>query len=286
MVDGHATSLEAGGTSTMNRMRRVAAFSLVELLVVIAIIGVLVSVLLPALSGAMARARQTRCLANCQQAALALSAYAGDFKSAFPAVPVPPGMASTPNQYRYGGLAGFLSLNQQGDGVHVGFTGGAYSNGVQTPVFHGYMSNLGALKCPSDREDRYYGNPYGPGGNTSYAAATVIRPEPCARDEDVVSYTISYLYFTGKSVAGPHDHLLWADETNGPDIDDLAWYGPWNTSNTNANSAAAGAASIGRYAPVDNHGASGGSVAVSDGSARFWKNDRTFPPASAPNCVD
>ena len=265
-------------------MSRRGAFSLVELLVVIAIICVLVAILLPALSGAMARARESKCLSNCRQAAMALVAYAGDNKSAYPAVPVPTGLASTPNQYRYGGLAGFFSLDQRGDGTHAGFSG-VYSNGAEMPILRGYLSHLGVLKCPTDREDRFYGIPYGPSGNTSYAAAVAKRPEACAKEEDVVSYNISYLYFTGQSGA-PHEVVLWADETNGPDLDDLAWYGPGFGGGTSANSSAAGAVSIGRFAPVDNHRDSGGSVAVSDGSARFCKNDGFCPPGRSRTCVD
>lgn len=263
-------------------------FSLIELLVVIAIIGVLISLLLPALSGAMNRARETRCLANCQQAALALSAYAGDNKSVFPAVPVPAGLPSTPNQYRYGGLAGFFSLNQVGDGTLAGFTGGAYSNGVQFPVLHGYLTSLGSLRCPSDREDRYYGMPYGPTGNTSYAAAAAVRPEPISHDGDAVSYNISYLYFTGQLATTSPSVLLWADETNGPDLDGLAWYGDGTApaGSTTPNSVAAGAVAAGRYAPVDNHKAAGGNFAASDGSARFQGGDRYFPPRFMQTCVD
>jgi prepilin-type N-terminal cleavage/methylation domain-containing protein len=260
------------------------AFSLIELLVVIAIIGVLVSILLPALSGTMARARESRCLSNCRQAVMALTAYAGDNKAAFPAVPVPTGLASTPNQYRYGGLAGFFSLNQTGDGSSPGFMGGTYSNGSEFPIMCGYLSAPGVLKCPPDRADRYYGNPYGPMGNTSFAAATPKRPEVCGPKTDVVSYNISYLYFTGHSA---RDYLvLWADETNGPDLDALAWYGPGFPGQTSANSTAAGAAGIGRYAHGDNHAAQGGCFASSDGSARFEKNDRSLPPGGSPTCVD
>jgi prepilin-type N-terminal cleavage/methylation domain-containing protein len=49
------------------------AFSLIELLVVIAIIGVVLSLFLPALTGAISRARELKCLAGMQQMAEALN---------------------------------------------------------------------------------------------------------------------------------------------------------------------------------------------------------------------
>ncbi|MBK8269393.1 MAG: DUF1559 domain-containing protein [Planctomycetes bacterium] len=53
-----------------------AAFTLIELLVVIAIIALLISILLPALSAARERGRETQCKAHLQQFGLGFLAYA------------------------------------------------------------------------------------------------------------------------------------------------------------------------------------------------------------------
>src|SRR5262245_11111684 len=74
-------------------MRR--GFTLIELLVVIAVIAVLVSILLPALSGAREAGRSALCLSNLHQGAIACRVYADESKGRGPAIGQP--YAQLPN---------------------------------------------------------------------------------------------------------------------------------------------------------------------------------------------
>ena len=63
-------------------MRR--GFTLIELLVVIAIIAILAAILFPVFARAREKARQTSCLSNVKELALALLMYSQDYDETIP----------------------------------------------------------------------------------------------------------------------------------------------------------------------------------------------------------
>ena len=123
------------------------AFTLVELLVVIGIIGVLISILLPALQRARQSARQVSCLSQIRQCGLAVLAYVNENNGRFP-----PLWATAPN----------LDYSVWNNWISMVITPKRYNeSGVQISPTAGTGHQL--FRCPSfvadtgnERVDRTY----------------------------------------------------------------------------------------------------------------------------------
>ncbi|MFG0326710.1 MAG: prepilin-type N-terminal cleavage/methylation domain-containing protein [Phycisphaerales bacterium JB037] len=256
---------------------RRSAFTLIELLVVIAIIAILIAILLPTLASARNAARVAQCLSNVRQTTLGMTYYANEWDSWYPVMPRGRQFQDPrflQGQHAYGGVAGLFSLFQQGNGTNFGYRGAfianpdtsSYADGNKNPLMEPYMDSWGALTCPSDFEDRYYGAITPPFNAPFYEQGVPLRPEQPGGTFDVVSYNISYLYIAGLKT----DEIqiltpapIWGDETNGPDINTQAWW----ARPTDAEQAGT---EPGYFSKVDNHGDLGGNYAFTDGHAKFY----------------
>jgi prepilin-type N-terminal cleavage/methylation domain-containing protein/prepilin-type processing-associated H-X9-DG protein len=134
-------------------MKRSKAFTLIELLVVIAIIAILAAILFPVFSKAREKGRQTACVSNMKQIALAMIAYSEDYDGFLPCF-----WDNVAGEKQYGGWMFYNTFNQ------------CYKNNFepQKGSIYPYVKNEQIFICPSDSC----------GHGCSYAINGALTPDP------------------------------------------------------------------------------------------------------------
>lgn len=125
-----------------------SAFTLIELLVVMAIIGVLISLLLPAVQASREAARRVQCVNNMMQMGLALNSYESTF-DAFPpgSVNATGPIANTASGYHASWIAQMLPYFEQRSAFnHMNFSLPMYDVANTTVR----MVPMRVIACPSD----------------------------------------------------------------------------------------------------------------------------------------
>jgi prepilin-type N-terminal cleavage/methylation domain-containing protein len=123
------------GFQMLRNSKRRQAFTLIELLVVIAIIAILAAILFPVFAQAREKARQTSCLSNLKQLALAASMYAIDYDQM---------------NFWFRGRPNTTVTDINGNTITPAMMGGNNYNEIVKNVFQPYIKNQQIFYCPSD----------------------------------------------------------------------------------------------------------------------------------------
>jgi len=213
---------------------RCLGFTLIEMLTVISIIGLLVGMLLPALSGAREKGRQVACQSNLHQIGVAILVYAGDYQNHTPPA--------------------FETENGQEVTWYTLLTNGNYTT---TKVF----------QCPDDRRNATTGTT--PMTPRSYAMVIGYQNTAASYNNNGVGnfwiagsrLTCPWLtnsqvavvaeYYTSPTVANPIVPTLEDQGTISPFV--TSSYGAWSQSNPTPSSRHSGSPLTGNYLFLDGH---------------------------------
>jgi len=162
------------------------AFTLIELLVVIAIIGILASLLLPALARSKQKAKDITCVNNLKQLAVAVRMYSDDNEGKLPMAETLPAAPSTPPLPRICDLlAPQLSYKTN-------------AMPQQTSVF----------RCPSDKYKRFEQNGSSYEWNNWYGGRPVDSPR---RSSNPISDAFLMYDYDNVHSGGTGKNVLYAD---------------------------------------------------------------------------
>ncbi|MBT7163298.1 MAG: prepilin-type N-terminal cleavage/methylation domain-containing protein [Victivallales bacterium] len=167
-------------------------FTLIELLVVIAIIAILAGFLLPALSSARKRARQTACINNLRNLSTAFMMYMQDYDEHFPYYTNGPAGAA-----RDGGWLYYDSFPVP--------TAGNFD--VRRGTVYSYLNNAAIYRCPSDATETNCS--YGANSDTRLEKATSLTDSsatPLLLEEGSAEETTNDGYFDLD--CSPPDHVV------------------------------------------------------------------------------
>ncbi len=139
--------------TTLLAAQRNEGFTLIELLVVIAIIAILAGILFPVFSQVREKARQSQCMSNLRNQALAFMQYMNDYDEKV-----------TPFE-NWGGLTGCLAISYAGGDV-VTTVPGSISEACDpfqrwSHRIYPYLKNIQIFSDPSGGTSYIYPGPYG-----------------------------------------------------------------------------------------------------------------------------
>ncbi len=193
-------------------------FTLIELLVVIAIIGVLASLLLPALASAKERAKLIKCISNQKQIGFAFQLYVDDNDGRFP--PLAPPQVYGHRSFEFGG----------GDPDPDYPQGRTMLAATNRPLWR-YAQSKQVFECPSDRGfDIPIGIPPSKSLFGSWGTSYKYNSNPWTKTRHELADEIGLAGKRGNWILAPSQHVLVQDVPALPwqDDDGVSWFNSWH----------------------------------------------------------